>query len=74
VRIFIIGGRPNIQAEIGKGLARRGKRLSLGTSKDKIIEYLRVGLDENEKKTPDAMDQSLEANIVEKILENGSKM
>ena len=44
----------------------------LGTSKDEIIEYLRVKLDEDE--TPDAMDQSLEANIVEKILENMSKM
>jgi len=67
-----ITGRPNIQAEIRKRLAKRVKSVSPGTSRDHIIEYLHVGLDEDE--TPDAMDQSLEANIVEKILENMSEM
>jgi len=44
----------------------------LSNSKDDTTEYLRVSLDEDE--TPDAIDQSLEANIVEKIPENMSEM
>jgi len=71
MRIFITG-RPNIQAEIRKRLVKRVKSVSPGTSKDHITEYLHVRLNEDE--TPDAIDQSLEANIVEKILENMSEM
>ena len=63
-------GRPKIQAEIGKRLVGQVKSVFLSTSKDDIIEYLRVRPDENE--TPDAMYQSLEANIV--IRENKSEM
>ena len=39
---------------------------------DDIIEYLRLRLDEDE--TPDAMDESLEADILEKIPKNMSEM
>ena len=46
--------------------------VSLGVSKDDIIEYLRARLDEDE--TPDAMDGSLEADILEKVPENMSEM
>jgi len=53
MRIFITG-RPNIQAEIRKRLAKRVKSVSPGTGKDHIIEYLHVRLNEDE--TPDAMD------------------
>jgi hypothetical protein len=42
--------------------------LSLGPSKDDIVEFLRVRLDEDE--TPDAMDESPEVDILGKIPEN----
>jgi len=71
MRIFI-AGRPNIQAEIGKRLAGRAKSVCLGTSKDDIVEYPHVLLDEDE--IPNAMEESQEANIVEKIPENMSEM
>jgi len=45
---------------------------TLGTNKDDIAEYLRVRLDQY--LTPDAMDESLEAEILEKIPENMSDM
>jgi len=41
-------------------------------AKGDIISYLRAKLDEDE--TLDAMDDSLEADIMEKILENISEM
>ena len=63
-RIFIIG-RPHIQAEAEKRLAWRVTSVSLGPSKNDIIEYLRVGFSKDE--TPDAMDESLEAEILDKI-------
>jgi len=71
MRVFIIG-RPHIRAEIEKRLAGRVRSVSLGPSKDDIVEYLRVRLDEDE--TPDAMDESLEADILSKIPENMSEM
>ena len=44
----------------------------IGPRKDDIIEYLPARLDEDE--TPDAMDESLMAEILEKIPENMSEM
>ena len=44
----------------------------VGPIKGDIIGYLRVRLDEDE--TPDAMDESLAADIIEKIPENMSEM
>ena len=70
-RIFIIG-RPHILAEIEKRLAGRVISLSVGPVRDDIIEYLRVRLDEDE--TPDAMDESLAAEIMEKIPGSMSEM
>ena len=70
-RIFIIG-RPHVQAEIEKRLAGRVISVLVGPSKDDISEYLRLRLDEDE--TPDAMDESLEADILEKIPQNMSEM
>ena len=46
--------------------------MSLDPSKDDITEYIRVRLEEDE--TPDAMDESLAADILEKIPENMSEM
>ena len=62
-RIFIIG-RPHVWAEIEKRLTGRVISVSVGPSKDDIMEYLRLRLDGDE--TPDAMDKSLEADILEK--------
>ena len=70
-RIFMIG-RPHVRAEIEKRLAGRVISVSLSPSKGDIIEYLRVRLEEDE--TPDAMDGSLEADIMEKIPQNMSEM
>ena len=70
-RIFIIG-RPHVRSEIEKRLAGRVISVSVGARKDDIIEYLRLRLDEDE--TPDAMDESLEADILEKIPEYMSEM
>jgi len=70
-RIFIIG-RPHVRPEIEKRLAGRVISVPVGPNKDDIIEYLRLRLDEDE--TPDAMDESLEAEILEKIPENMSEM
>ena len=70
-RIFIIG-RPHVLAEVEKRLAGRVISISVGPSRDDIVEYLRLRLDEDE--TPDAMDETLEAEILEKIPQNMSEM
>jgi len=70
-RIFIIG-RPHVRPEIEKRLAGRVISVPVGPNKDDIIEYLRLRVDEDE--TPDAMDENLEAEILEKIPENMSEM
>jgi len=70
-RIFITG-RHHIRAEIEKRLVRRVMSVSVGPSKDDIIGYLRVKLDEDE--TPEAMDESLVSDILEKIPQNMSEM
>ena len=70
-RIFITG-RHHVRAEIEKRLARRVISVSVGPRKDDIIGYLRIKLDEDE--TPEAMDESLESDILEKIPQNMSEM
>ena len=70
-RIFITG-RPHIRAEIEKRLAGGVISVSIGPHKDDIIGYLRVRLDEDE--IPDEMDESLMAEILEKIPENMSEL
>ena len=70
-RIFVTG-RPHIRAEIEKRLAGRVASVSVGATRDDIVRFLRVRLSEDE--TPDAMDSSLEADILEKIPENISEM
>ena len=71
IRIFILG-RSHIQAEIEKRLAGRVTSVSLGPRKGDIVEYLRARLGEDV--TPDAMDESLEADILQKIPESMSEM
>ena len=63
-RIFVTG-RPHIRTEIETRLAGRVLSVSVGPPKDDIIRFLRVRLSEDE--TPDAMDETLEADILEKI-------
>ena len=63
-RIFVTG-RPHIRAEIEWSLAGRMISVSVVPPRDDIVRFLRVRLSEDE--TPDAMDESLEADILEKI-------
>jgi len=70
-RVFMTG-RPHIRAEIEKRLAQRVESVQVGARKHDIITYLRARLGEDE--TPDAMDDSLEADILAKIPENISEM
>ena len=70
-RIFIIA-RPHVWGEIERRLAGQVISVSVGPSKNDVIEYLRLRLDEDE--TPEAMNESLEADILEKISENMSEM
>jgi len=70
-RIFVTG-RPHILAEVEKRLPGRMISLSVCPAKGDIIGYLRLRLSEDE--TPDAMDESLEAEILEKIPANTSEM
>ena len=70
-RIFVTG-RPHIRAEIETRLAGRVKTVFVGPTRDDIIRFLRVRLSEDE--TPDAMDSSLEADILAKIPENITEM
>jgi len=65
-------GRPHIRAEVEKRFAGRVIGVSVNTRKDDIIEYIRVRLDEDG--TPNAMDESLAADIIEKIPKNVSEM
>jgi len=70
-RIFVTG-RPHIQAEIGKRLNGRVTSVSITPRRDDIISYLHSRLDEDI--TPDAMDSSLEAEILKKIPDDISEM
>ena len=70
-RIFITGG-PHVRAEIEERLTGRVISLPVSPDKGDIITYLRARLAEDEM--PDAMDEGLEADILEKIPENISGM
>jgi len=70
-RMFVTG-RPHIRAEMEKRLAGRVVSVSVCPTKGDITEYLRVRLSEDQM--PDAMNPSLEAEMLEKILRNISEM
>ena len=71
-RIFVTG-RPHIRPEIRRRLSGRVvASLSISSNRDDIIRYLHSRLEEDT--TPDAMDGSLEADILKKIPENISEM
>ena len=62
---------PHIRAEVEKRLAGRVASVPVAPTRGDIITYIRVRLGEDE--TPDAMNESLEADILAKILENISE-
>ena len=70
-RVFVTG-RPHIQAEIGKRLSGRVTSISITPRRDDIISYLHSRLDGDT--ISDAMDSSLEADILKKIPEDISEM
>ena len=70
-RIFVTG-RFRIRAEITKHLTRQVTSIYLGPTRDEVIRSFRVRLSEDE--TPDAMDSSLEADILEMIPGSISEM
>ena len=70
-RIFMTG-RPHIWPEIGRRLVGRVADLSISPKQDDITIYLRTRLAEDT--TPDAMDSSLEADILKKIPAEISEM
>ena len=70
-RIFVTG-RPHICPEIETRLAGRATCISVGPARDDIVQFLHVRLSEDE--TPDAMDSTLEAEILEKIPGSISEM
>ena len=71
IRIYITG-RPHIRAEVESRLTGKVVSVSVSSTRGDITRYLhsRLGHDE----TPDAMDESLKAEILEKIPENMSEM
>ena len=70
-RIFVTG-RPHVRAEIESRLPGQVTSVSLTSTTGDIARYLhaRLGYDE----TPDAMDESLKTDILEKIPESISEM
>ena len=70
-RIFVTG-RPHILGEIRKCLSGRATTIHITSKRGDVIRYLRTRL--NEDTNPDAMDSSLEADILEKIPEDISEM
>jgi len=70
-RIFVTG-RPHIRPEVRRSLVGRVTSLPISTRRADIVGYLRSRLAED--LTPDAMDSSLEAEILMKIPEDVSEM
>ena len=70
-RIFVTG-RPHVRAEVESRLAGQVASVALTPTRGDITRYLRVRLSYDE--TPDAMDESLKADILEKIPESISEV
>jgi len=70
-RIFVTG-RPHIRPEIGRRFGGRVISMSISPKKGDITTYLRSRLAADT--TPDAMDSTLEADILEKIPADVSEM
>ena len=70
-RIFL-AGRLHVRDEVEKHLAGRVVTVSITPAKADIIRFLRAKL--REDTTPDAMDKSLEEDIIKKIPETVSEL
>ena len=70
-RIFVTG-RPHIQDEIGRRISGKVMTIRIAPKRGDVIGYLRARLSEDTN--PDAMDSSLEADILKKIPEDISEM
>ena len=70
-RMFVTG-RPHIQAEVGNRLSGKVMTVLITPRKHDIISYLHAKLDEDTR--PDAMDNSLKADILKKIPQDVSEM
>ena len=70
-RIFVTG-RPHILPEIRRRLAGRVMSISISPKRDDIVAYLRSRLAADT--TPDAMNSTLEADILKKIPDDISEM
>ena len=70
-RIFVTG-RPHILPEIRRRLGGRVMSVSISPRRDDIVTYLRSRLAADT--TPDAMDSTLEADILKKIPDDISEM
>jgi len=70
-RIFL-AGRLHIRDEVEKHLAGRAVAVSVTPTKDDIIQFLRARLGEDT--IPDAMDKTLEEDIMKSIPETVSEM
>ena len=70
-RIFVTG-RPHILPEIRRRLAGRVTNLSISPNRDDIISYIHSRLAADT--TPDAMNSTLEADIVKKVPRDISEM
>ena len=64
-RIFLTGSL-NVRGEVEKHLARKVAAVSIAPTEEDIIRYLRARIKDDI--TPDAMDMSLEEDIVENII------
>ena len=71
IRIFL-AGRLQIKDEVGKHLSGRVVAVSIVPIKDDIVRFLREKLEKDA--TPDAMDKSLEADIIKSIPQAVSPM
>jgi len=71
IRIFVTG-RPHIRNQIERLLAQHMASVSVSSTRADITRYLHVRLGHDE--TPDAMDEDLKAEILERISENISEM
>ena len=69
---IFLTGRPHIRDEVDKHLAGRATTRSISPTKDDIIIFLRAKLKEDT--IPDAMDETLEEEIVKNIPETVSEM
>ena len=70
-RIFL-AGRLHVRDEVEKHLAGRVVAVSIVPTKDDIVRFLRAKL--REDTTPDAMDDSLEEDIIKNIPETVSEL